>query len=124
MPWGNLSVDSQLGSGRLRERITFLAQATGADVSGASFAWVPTLPPDVTRAEIISVSGTDIIRSGQDLSQVQAIVTFRYKPPGRSPNQRFTDSRGNIYVIKAIRDIDPGKLISQEMICLLIGNQH
>lgn len=107
--------------GKRQARITFLEQALVADASGQAETWVEGAPPDVTSAEITSVRGLDVIKNGQDVSQVQIIATIAYKPPGRTATERFRDLRGNVYVIQAVRDLDPGSIKYQELVCLLIG---
>lgn len=104
-----------------RARITFLEQEIVADASGSSESWAVGVPPDITSAEIMTMSGIDVIKAGQDVAQVKIIATIRYKLPGRTASMRFQDLRGNVYVIQAVRDIDPGRLVFQELTCLLIS---
>lgn len=115
--------EPQLDPGRRRERITFLQPVTVEDASGTSTAWQPSSPADVTSAEIVQVRGVDVIKAGQDVTQVYCTATIRYAPPGRRANARFQDSRGNVYVIQAVKDMEPGRLVYQELVCLLIGVQ-
>jgi head-tail adaptor len=106
---------------KLRVPITFLEETTTQDASGSAVAWLAGNPPDVTRAEIVPVRGLDVLKAGQDVSQVQIIATIRYAAPGRNAQNRFQDLRGNIYVIKAVEDVLPGRLVYQVLTCLLIG---
>lgn len=115
------SGEPYMDPGKMRARITFLEQSIVDDASGKSARYAAGSPPDVTRAEITSVSGTDVIKSGQDVAQVKIVATIRYKPPGRKSTMRFQDRRGNVYVIQAVRDLDPGRIVFQELVCLQLG---
>lgn len=106
---------------RLRSRITFLRPSQATDASGASSSWAAASPPDVTNAELMPVRGTDVIKAGQDVTQVYLTATIRYAPPGRTASMRFQDSKGVIYIIQAVEDLVPGRPVYQVLTCLLLG---
>jgi head-tail adaptor len=106
---------------RLRTPITFLEATQASDSSGAAVSWAPATPPDTAWAEIIQDGGTEVIQSGQDISNVTARATIRYVTPGRQASMRFQDDAGVMYVIKAVKNIDPGCRIYQELVCQVLG---
>lgn len=106
---------------KLRTPITFLIQHVAPDRSGVAATWLPASPPDITRAEIVQVNGMDLIKSGQDVSQLPCVVTIRYTAPGRTASMRFQDPDGNVYVIQAVANLDPGRKKYQQLTSLLLG---
>lgn len=107
---------------RMKAQITFLEPMTGSDVSGTTVTYQVGAPPDIAWAEIISVRATDVIKAGQDVSQVFITANIRYRPASpRTAQMRFQDSRGNQYVIMAVEDLVPGKLKYQALTSKLIG---
>lgn len=106
----------------MNARITFLEPTSGMDASGAVTSYAPASPPDMAWAEIVPVRGTDVIKSGQDVSQAFIAATIRYRPASpRTAQMRFQDSRGLVYVIQSVEDVAPGRLKYQVLTSLLIS---
>lgn len=105
----------------MKAQLTFLEPTSGLDGSGSTVTYLVGSPPDTTWAKVEPVRGIDVIKAGQDVSQVQILAGIRYRAPGRSSQMRFKDSRGLVYVIQAVEDVAPGKLKYQVLTCLLIG---
>lgn len=110
-----------LDPAKMKARITFLEQVTGMDASGTKVTYAAGSPPDVTSAEIVPIRGTDLIKAGQEVSLAYVSATIRFRPPGRSANTRFRDSRGRVYIIQAVDDVAPGALKYQVLTSLLIS---
>jgi len=89
---------------RLKHRVTFLQQTASSDASGSIVIWAAASPPDVTWAAIEPMHGLDIIKAGQDISQIGITVTMRYRP-GRLPSGRLQAPSGSIYIIRAIENV-------------------
>jgi head-tail adaptor len=105
----------------MKALITFLEPTTTTGTSGSVTGYAPGSPPDTTWAEIVPVRGTDVIKAGQDVSQVRITATVRYRAPGRSAQDQFQDARGLVYVIQAVEDVVPGKLKYQVLTALLLS---
>jgi len=105
--------------GELRHRITFLAPLAGTDASGAMVSYVAANPPVTARAKIEIPSGTDTIKSGQDISAVVALVTIRYQA-SVSQNQRFVTEQGSTFIIRAIKNLEDRNRVL-EMVCVGLG---
>lgn len=106
---------------RLNSPITFLAPIASGDISGATVTWAAGNPPDIAYAELRPIRAADVIKGGQDVSKVWYTAIVRYVAPGRSPDARFQDGDGNVYVIEAAEPILPGRKVYQELICEFIG---
>lgn len=89
---------------KLRHRVTFLKQLPSSDASGATVNWVAGSPPDTCWAEIAPMRAEDVIKGGQDVSQVRITVTTRYKA-GRVPNSRLQTPNGSIFLIEGIQNV-------------------
>jgi SPP1 family predicted phage head-tail adaptor len=114
MPWPKIE------PGDLRHQITFLAQVIGADASGANISWAAAVPPVTTRAAIREMSAEELIRGGQDVSQVLLEVTIRYQD-GILANSRFTTEQGDTFIIKAIRNVESRNVLLV-MTCIGLGD--
>lgn len=116
-----MNQDPSIDAGELRHRILFLEETITTDASGSVAVWAPGSPPDETWAKIDQPRGRTEIRNGQDVSQVDAIVTVRCNPNRpRKANMRFQDKNGNTYLILAIAK-PLGMNVLLVMQCLLIG---
>jgi len=95
-----------MDAARLRHRVLFLEPTPGTDDSGSTVTWAAGNPPDIAWAEIVPTRGSDIIRAGQDVSQVWITVTLRYNPSKtRTPNTRLQAPSGSIFVVQAIENV-------------------
>jgi SPP1 family predicted phage head-tail adaptor len=88
--------------GRMVHRITILKQTPGVDISGAVVTWSEFV---TAWAAIDPVRGTDIIRSGQDTTQLYLTITMRWQA-GILPSMRVRSNNGT-YIIQAIQN--PGE---------------
>lgn len=86
-------------------RITFLDQVQGFDASGAVVSYAAGSPPDVTYGRIKLVSGRDVIKGGQDTSQLFAEVTTYYRA-GRGPNTRILTPSGSVFIVRSVANLD------------------
>jgi len=104
--------------GQMVHQITILQQQTVSDISGTAIAWVPFV---ATWAQIDPVRGTDMIRFGQDVTQLYLTVKIRWQT-GIVPSMRVQSANGT-YVIQAIEN--PGERnVILVLTCLgLKGNQ-
>ena len=109
-------------AGKLRHRI-HIDRPTGTckptiGKAGAEIGW--SLLFENVPASCEPVKATDMIRGGQDVTQVIVIVTIRFMV-GVKPNMRIRWKQGN-YIIQGIVNEEERnrKLI---MTCLALGNQ-
>lgn len=86
-------------------RITFLEKVTGTDASGSVVRYAAGSPPDITSASIRIVRGTDVIKGGQDTSQLFAEITSYYRP-NRGPNTRIQAPSGTVFIVRSVANID------------------
>jgi len=95
-----------LDPARLRHQVLFLEPTAGSDDSGSIVTWAPGNPPDIAWAEIVPTRGSDIIKAGQDISQVWLTITMRYNASKtRTPNTRLQTPSGSIFVVQAIENV-------------------
>ena len=99
--------------------ITFLNQVTVSDASGIAVKWLPGSPPVKKWARIQEPRGQTVIKNGQDVTQVDAIVTIRYWKD-LIENMRFQDARGNVYLILAAAKKE-GMEVATVMQCVIVG---
>jgi len=90
--------------GQFRHQITLLEQVVGSDASGATVTYAPESQPVKAWAKIEYLRGTDIIKSGQDVSQVYLKITAWYRAEF-SANKRIQGPSGNQYVIQAVENV-------------------
>lgn len=103
----------------LQHRVTFLEQTAGSDASGSTATWVAGNPPDATWAEILPMRAEDVIKGGQDISQVRISVTLRYRAD-RAATARLQVPNGSQYVIEGIQNVAEMNLYLV-LTCLAIG---
>jgi SPP1 family predicted phage head-tail adaptor len=89
---------------KLRHRITFLDPESSMGAGGVSTKWLPGDPPERAWAEVLPMRGTDVIKAGQDVSQVWLTITIRFRKSVRA-DRRILGRRGNRYVIQAIENV-------------------
>jgi head-tail adaptor len=106
---------------RLRVPITFLQMFQPLDSSGVTTSWAPASPPDIAYSAVEPIRAADIIKAGLDVSKVWLNIYVRYRNPGRQATEHVQDDSGNIYVIRAVENIDPGRKVYQILSCELIG---
>jgi SPP1 family predicted phage head-tail adaptor len=97
-------------------QVTILQQTQGTDISGAVTLWVPFVS---TWAAIDPVSGTDMLRFGQDTTKLFLRVRIRWQT-GILPNMRVQRIDGSQYIIQAIEN--PGERnVILVLLCLALG---
>lgn len=104
----------------LIHRITFLNQSITQDASGSAATWAPGEPPVTVYAKIEEPKGQTVVQNGQDISQVDCLVTIRYRS-GILTQQRFLDFENNVYLILAVTK-PKGMNIWLVMQCQILGN--
>ncbi len=91
--------------GKLRHFVTIQQQGPtippSFDEAGTKLDWIPFA---TGMAAIDTVSGTDVIKGGQTVSQLFLTVTMYYQP-GILPKMRVKSDNGSIYVIRAVENI-------------------
>ena len=104
-----------LNPGELRHRVTVLAEAAVANAAGTD----TVLRPVITAwAKIEPMKGTDVIRSGQNITQLPVMVSM-YHDARVQPNMQLQTPNGR-YSIQAIRNILELNAVI-ELTCLAIA---
>ena len=104
-----------LDPGKMVHRVAILKQTTVTDVSGTATAWVKFVD---TWAQIDPVRGSDVLKAGQDTTQLFLTVKIRWQT-GILPNMRVQSLNGT-YVIQAIEN--PGERnVILALSCLALG---
>lgn len=107
----------KIDPGEMVHQITILRQQAGTDISGTINTWVPLVQ---TWAAIDPVSGTDVLRAGQDTTKLYIRVRIRWQT-GIQPNMRVQRVDGSQYIIQAIEN--PGERnVILVLFCLALGN--
>jgi SPP1 family predicted phage head-tail adaptor len=110
MPW------PQIDPGKMVHRVTFLGQQKATDASGTVMDWVPVL--ENVWAQIEPVKGIDMLKAGQDVTQLYLTVRV-YWQTGILPNMRVLTHKGT-YIIQAIEN--PGERnVILVLTCLALG---
>ena len=89
-----------LDSGEMRHQITILGQAPSTDVSGSTVAMVPLL---TCYAKIELVRGIDVIKSGQETTQLFLIISIWWQA-GILANMQVQALNG-LYLIQSIENV-------------------
>jgi SPP1 family predicted phage head-tail adaptor len=98
-------------------QIRIQRQQASSDISGATTVWVDFL---ACRGAIDPVRGADVIKSGQDTTQLFSIVTIWWQA-GILPNMRLV-ANGRTHIIQSADD--PGERhVILKLNCLALGNQ-
>jgi SPP1 family predicted phage head-tail adaptor len=90
--------------GSFRHLVTFLKQMPVSDASGTSVQWFPSSPPETAWAKIETLRATDVIKSGQTVSQVYLTVTMWYRA-GVESKDRIFGPNGKQYVVQAVENV-------------------
>jgi SPP1 family predicted phage head-tail adaptor len=105
----------QINPGKMVHQVTILQPQPVQDISGTSIQWVPFVQ---TWAEIVPVRGIDVVKSGQDTTQLFLTVRIRWQT-GILPKMRVQGQNGQ-YVIQAIEN--PGERnVILVLTCLGLG---
>jgi SPP1 family predicted phage head-tail adaptor len=103
-------------AGDLRHVVNILEPTLSTDASGAVQTWT-TFLADV-RAAIDPIRGTELIRSGQDVTQTFITVTIRYVP-GVTAAMRVEAHHGT-YVIQSIENISERNRVLK-LLCMAVA---
>lgn len=101
--------------GKLRHQIVILKENTTADSSGATASWIPFI---YTYASIEPMRGTDVVKAGQDTTQLFLTVSINYQS-GILPNMRVKAPNGT-YIIQAIENVQEMNTVLK-FTCLGLG---
>ena len=104
-----------LNSGDLRHRVTVLAETVTLNAAGTDTVLSPVIS---AWAKIEPMKGTDIIRSGQNITQLPVIVSMYYDASVQ-PKMRIQTLNG-LYAIQAIRNVLELNAV-MELTCLAIA---
>ena len=104
-----------LNAGELRHRVTVLAETVIASAAGTDTALSPVIS---AWAKIEPMKGTDIIRSGQDITQTPIIVSMYYDARVQ-PKMQLQALNGR-YAIQAVRNVLELNAV-MELTCLAIA---
>jgi SPP1 family predicted phage head-tail adaptor len=120
MPVKIVNGEPVMDPGRLRHLITFLNPVTSIANAGAEVDWVASSPPETARAEIAPFRGIDVIKAGQDISQVMIMITLRYRSDVLA-NRRIQAPNGSQYVIRAVQNVlERNRWM--ELTCMALGS--
>jgi head-tail adaptor len=107
-----------LDSGDLRHQITILAPVPATDISGSTVAMVPLV---TCYAKIEPVRGLDVIKAGQETTQLYLTVSIWWQA-GILPNMQVRALNG-LYLIQSIEN--PLELnVVLKLSCLAIGKNQ
>ena len=104
-----------LDSGEMRHQITILMQAPSTDVSGGTVAMVPLV---TCYAKIEPVGGIDVIRSGQETTQLFLIISIWWQA-GILANMQVQALNG-LYLIQSVENVLELDVVLK-LNCLAIG---
>ena len=104
-----------LNSGELRHRVTVLEETSTVNAAGTD----TTLSPLISAwAKIEPMKGSDVIRSGQDITQIPVIVSMYYDARVQ-PRMQLQALNGR-YAIQAVRNVLELNAV-MELTCLAIA---
>jgi SPP1 family predicted phage head-tail adaptor len=107
----------KIDPGEMVHQVTILQQTQGVDISGAVTVWTPFV---TTWAAIDPVRGTDVLKSGQDTTNLYLTVKVRWQT-GIQANMRLLRSDGvTTYIIQAIENVGERNVILV-LFCLALG---
>lgn len=103
--------------GKMVHLVNLLQQQTVSDISGTSIQWVPFVSG--VWAQIDPISGIDVIRGGQDTTQLFLTVQI-YWQKGVLPKMRLQTLNGT-YVIQAVANKGERNIVLV-LTCLALGS--
>lgn len=107
-----------LNPGELRHRVTVLAETATVNAAGTDTALVPVIS---AWAKLEPMKGTDVIRSGQNITQLPVMVSMYYDARVQ-PNMQLQTLNGR-YAIQAIRNVLELNAV-MELTCLAIAGSE
>ena len=104
-----------LDSGEMRHQITILGQVPSTDISGSTVAMVPLL---ICYAKIEPVRGIEVIKAGQDTTQLFLLISIWWQA-GILPNMQVQALNG-LYLIQSVENLLELDVVLK-LNCLAIG---
>ena len=104
-----------LNSGDLRHRVTVLVETATTNAAGTDTVLSPVIS---SWAKIEPTKGTDVIRSGQDITQVPVMVSMYYDARVQ-PKMQLQALNGR-YAIQAVRNVLELNAV-MELTCLAVA---
>ena len=104
-----------LNSGDLRHRVTVLAETVTANAAGTDTVLSPVIS---AWAKIEPMKGTDVMRSGQNVTELPVVVSMYYDARVQ-PKMQLQALNGR-YAIQAIRNVLELNVV-MELTCLAIA---
>jgi hypothetical protein len=108
--------------GKFRVQITLLQPVIGSDASGTVATYAPATPAVKAMVGFDYVRGTDIIKAGQDVSQVYVNMTGWWRPQF-TPNCRVQTADGDQFIIQAVENVKRMNCY-MVLVCLGIGSNN
>lgn len=112
----NIGVDP----GRMRHLVTLLEPTQTTGISGVKTVFAAGSPPTTAYAEIVQMSGKEVLRDGLDASQQYFRLTMRFDARF-SGNKRVLTPNGDQYVIQSVNNIKERNAY-MELTCLGVGD--
>ena len=107
-----------LDSGEMRHQITILGQVPATDISGSTVAMAPLV---TCYAKIEPVRGIDVIKSGQETTQLFLIISIWWQA-GILANMQVQALNG-LYVIEEIENVLEMDIVLK-MNCIALGSSE
>ena len=104
---------------------TLLQQVEVPDISGNAIEWLPSSPPVTCYVKLQDVRSDDNIRAGQNISEVWKFGWVRGPRDGGPTEELLASSRfqienGNVFIIKAISDVE-NRGVLLKLNCVALG---
>ena len=107
-----------LDSGEMRHQITILGQVPATDISGGTVAMAPLV---TCYAKIEPVRGLDVIKAGQETTQLYLTISIWWQA-GILPNMQVQALNG-LYLIQSIENLLELNVVLK-LTCLAIGKNQ
>ena len=107
-----------LNSGDLRNRVTVLAETVTTNASGTDTVLFPVITAWAKIEPMKGTEGTDVIRSGQNITELPVIVSMYYDARIQ-PKMQLQALNGR-YAIQAVRNVLELNAV-MELTCLAIA---
>ena len=112
-----------INPGELKHVVTVLQQTVGPmGTSGEKIGWQQGSPPSMIHCKIEPMRGTDVIKSGQDISQTFVTITMRWTK-NIFPSVRLLGSNGAIYIVCSIQNLLMMNVVLV-CTCILLGTNE
>jgi SPP1 family predicted phage head-tail adaptor len=114
-PWPDID------PGEFRHQYTALISVPVSDASGSTVTYKSCVPAVQFWAKETAIRGTDVIKAGQDVSQVYLVLVTRYRAQlANLAQQRIQGPSGGQYIVQAVENI--GRMnMYLELTCIALG---